>query len=146
MTTTMVLDKRINAPTWLKMAAAIGVLWYAYGLLQFFLAYSMEPSAAVAAGDITAAHGAAILQTPMFVWLCFAIASGAGLLGSFLMFSRSSAAKPAFAISLASATIYYGWIYLVSGTGADRPSEELIIAGVVIFVTLSFFVLSLRKT
>ncbi len=146
MNTTTTLKAEPSTSQWLKVVAGIGAIWYAFGLLQFWLAFSLDPNAAVAAGDITAAHGAAIAATPMFAWLCFAVASGAGLIGSILLFSRSTTTKIAFGISLASAVIYYAWVYGLSGTGGDRPSEELIIAVVVGVVTLAFFLLSLKKT
>ena len=146
MNTSTTLKAEPSTSQWLKVVAGIGAIWYAFGLLQFWLAYSLDPNAAVEAGDITAAHGAAITTTPMVVWLCFAIASAAGLVGSILLFGRSTTTKLAFGISLASAAIYYAWVYVLSGTGADRPSEELIIAAVVGAVTLAFFALSLKKT
>ncbi len=106
----------------------------------------MDTAAAVQSGTISAAHGAAIDQTPFAVWIAFALASGAGLVGSVLLFKQSSAAKTVFGLSLLCAAIYYLWVYGISGTGADRPFEEIIIAGVVGAVTLGFFLLSRRIT
>jgi hypothetical protein len=140
------IQTRTNASLGVKIIAAIGVVWYAFGLLQFWLAYSMDTSQSVAGGEITQSHAAAIDGTPIFIWLAFAIASGAGLLGSAFLFRGASAAKSLFAISLVSAAIYYGWVYVISGTASARPSEELIIAGVVLTVTLGFLVLSRRVT
>jgi len=131
---------------WLKIVAAIGVAWYAFGLMQFWLGFSMDISAAVETGAISAAHGAAIAGTPLAVWLAFALASAAGMVGAALLFVRSGKARLAFAVSLGAAAIYYGWVYGVSGTGTDRPFEELIIAGVVGIVTLAYYLLSRRAT
>lgn len=135
-----------STPLWLKIVAGIGVIWYAFGLMQFWLGYSLDINAAIASGAITAAHGAAISETPALIWLSFAIASGAGLIGAALLFGASTLSKTAFAISLASAVIYYAWVYGLSGTGADRPSEEIIIAVVVVTVTAGYLILSRRVT
>lgn len=134
------------APLWLKIVALIGVVWYGFGLLQFWLGYSMDTNAAIAAGTISSAHGAAIDGTRFFVWLAFAVASGAGLLGSILLFAGTAKSKFVFGLSVLSAAIYYVWVYAISGTGGDRPSEEIIIAIVVVSVTLGFLFLSRRMT
>ena len=104
----------------------------------------MDTAGAVSTGAITPAHGAALDDTPLLVWLAFAVASGTGLLGSALLFKASGHAKQVFALSAICAAGYYVWVYMISGTGADRPAEELYIAAVVIGVTLGFCILSRR--
>lgn len=144
--TTSSINIPLAFPKWLKLVASIGAVWYAFGLLQFWLGYSLDTTAAVASGAITQAHAAAIDGTPLLIWLAFAMASAAGLLGAILLFSGSALAKRVFAFSALSALAYYVWIYAISGTGADRPSEEGIIALVVVAVTLGFVALSRRMT
>ncbi|MGB7243713.1 MAG: hypothetical protein WBC93_16720 [Sulfitobacter sp.] len=146
MDTSATMKTSTDAPKWLKIIAIIGIVWYAFGLLQFWLGYSMETLAASEAGAITAAHAAAIDGTPLLIWVAFAVASGAGLLGSILLFAESSNAKLVFALSVVSAAIYYVWVYVISGTGGDRPSEEIFIAVVVVAVTLGLLFLSRRMT
>ena len=135
-----------QTPIWLKIVSVIGVIWYAFGLLQFWMGYSMDPAAVAAAGEISAGHAAAISQTPGLIWLSFAIASAAGLVGSLLLFKRSRTAVTVFTISLIAGVIYYVWVYGLSGTGSARPSEEIIIMLVVLGVTLGFNVLSRKQT
>lgn len=130
---------------WLKAIAALGVVWYAFGLLQMWLGFTLDTAAAEAAGMITSAHRSAIDATPMTIWLSFALASGAGLVGAALLFVGSRTAFKAFAVSLASAVVYYAWVYGLSGTGGARPSEEAGIAIVVVAVTLGFTWLASRR-
>mgnify|MGYP001127714392 CR=1 FL=1 len=99
----------------IKIAAIIGVVWYAFGLLQFWLAYSLDTSAAISAGEITAAHGAALSGTPALIWLSFAVASLAGLIGSILLALGLVTAVMSYGISLIAAVIYYAWFYGLSG-------------------------------
>ena len=146
MTTSDMMIGEPNVPLWLRVLAAIGVVWYAFGLLQFWLGFTMDTTAAVGLGTITAAHGAAIDGTPGLVWLSFAVASATGLVGALLLFARSPHSKSVLAVSLASALVYYAWVYGLSGTGGDRPAEELGITAVVIAVTLGFTLLSRRMT
>lgn len=133
-------------PVWLRVAAGIGIIWYAFGLLQFWLGLTIDTAAAVATGGMSAAHAAALAATPALIWLAFALASGAGLIGAALLFVGSHRAALAFALSLGSALVYYGWIYGISGTGADRPPEEAIIGAVVVAVTSAFLLLALRAS
>lgn len=133
-----------GAPTWRMVVAGLGVVWYAFGLLQFWLGFSMDTAATVAAGGMTAAHAAAVDATPLVIWAAFAIASTAGLIGALLLFGSATGAKRAFTVSIMSAVVYFGWIYGISGTGADRPSEESIVALIVLSVTAGFTILSYR--
>lgn len=135
-----------DTPTWLKATASLGVLWYAFGLMQWALGITMDIPAAIASGTITEAHGAAITATPLLAWAAYFLASSAGLAGAALLFVGNPLAKPAFALSLASAGAYYLWIYALSGTATARPSEEGIIAMVVLAVTLAFTLISRRAS
>lgn len=146
MTAAAMTRNEMKTPIWLRAIAGLGIVWYGFGLLQFWLGYTMDTGAAVYAGLITTEHRAAIDGTPFVIWASFAIASFAGLIGAVFLFAQSVKSKTLFATSLISAALYYSWVYALSGTGADRPSEEMIIAGVVGAVTLGFFLLSRRVT
>jgi len=144
MTATTTFSPTTKTPNWLRIAALVGIVWYAFGLMQFWLGYSMDTAAAVAAGALTPAHAAAIDATPLVVWISFALASGAGLVGSVLLLRGAPLAMRVFAVSLAAAAAYYLWVYAISGNGAARPAEEMIIAAVVLAVTAGFVALSRR--
>jgi len=131
----------LDPPIWVKTISILGIIWYAFGLLQFWLAYSMDTTAAATTGTITPA----LASTPTLIWLTFALASGAGLLGTACLLLGSRRATLMFALSAISAILYYLWVYALSGSGADRPNEELPIAAVVIAVTLAFLYLSKRR-
>lgn len=146
MNTSIAMNDYGPSPAWIKLAAGLGVLWYAFGLLQFWLAFSTDTAAAVTGGQMTAGHAAAIDGTPLLVWVAFALASFAGLVGAFALFGSAARAKIAFGISLVSALVYYVWVYGLSGTGSDRPAEESMIAAVVIGITAGFAALSHRLT
>ena len=133
-----------TTPLWLKALSAVVVAWYAFGLFQCWLGYTTDPMAVANAGTITQAHAQAIAQTPILVWLFYALASGAGLIGTLLLIAGQSVARTAFAVSLMSAAAFYLWVYGLSGTGADRPFEEMIIGAMVLCVTSLFFALSRR--
>jgi len=131
---------------WLTILATLGAIWYFFGLVQFWLAYTMDPSAAAAAGTITQDHADALATTPMFVWVFFASASGMGLLGAIQLLRRAKSAALIFALSLASAVSYYTWIFAISDTGFAYPAEMGIIGSVVIAITIVFTWIAKRNT
>jgi len=106
MTTATPMMTDLTTPLWLKIAATLSVIWYAFGLMQFWLAASMDVGLAVQTGSKTAAHRAAMSATPALIWVAFAVASAAGLIGSILLFGRAPLSKTVFGISLASALVY----------------------------------------
>lgn len=138
MTMTPQMTDAAKAPRWAMIAGALGAIWYAFGLMQFWLGFSTDTAAAVASGAMTDAHAAAVAGTPLLVWGAFALASGLGLLGSIALLRGAPMAATFFAASLVCAVAYYLWVYGLSGTGAVRPSEEIIIALVVVAVTAGF--------
>lgn len=133
-------------PVWARILGALGVIWYGFGLMQMWLGFTLDVQGAVAAGTMSAEHGAAVAGTPMLIWLAFALASGAGLAGAALVFAgRWPMAAALFKLSLVMGVIYYVWVYALSGTGGARPTEELFIAAMVLGVTSGFAWLTARK-
>jgi len=139
-------DKSIitTSPKWLRIASAIGVLWFIFGFSQFLKNMTMDVAGAVANGRISEAHGAAITATPLLIWVAYFFACLFGLLGAVQLFRGHASATMLFVLSLILDIIYFGWFH-VSGTAAARPTEAGVIAIVVITVTLVFAALSFRN-
>lgn len=140
------MTARPSGRRWAVALGLLGAVWYGFGLVQMGLGITLDTEAAAAAGVMTAEHAGAVNGTPAVIWLAFALASGAGLVGAVLLVLG----KPAYGVfcaSLAAAAVYYLWVYGLSGTGAARPVEEAIIGAVVVAVTLAFaaFARRLRK-
>lgn len=109
---------------WLRPVGLIAAVWYAFGLYQCWSAYS-------AMGD----------TAPAWVWLAFALASGAGLAGALWLFAQRSAALAAFAVSLTSALIYYAWLF----TRGAPQAEDTPITIMVLTVTTVLLIVSFRR-
>ena len=137
------MTARPSGRRWAVALGLLGAVWYGFGLVQMGLGVTLDTKAAVAAGAMTAEHATAVDGTPALIWLAFALASGAGLVGAVLLVLG----KPAYGVfctSLSAAAVYYLWVYGLSGTGAARPVEEAIIGSVVVTVTLGFTVFARR--
>ena len=137
------MTARPSGRRWAVALSLLGAVWYGFGLVQMGLGVTLDTEAAVAAGAMTAEHAGAVNGTPALIWLVFALASGAGLVGAVLLVLG----KPAYGMfcsSLSAAVVYYLWVYGLSGTGVARPVEEAVIGAVVITVTMAFTVFARR--
>ena len=137
------MTARPSGRRWAVALGLLGAVWYGFGLVQMGLGVTLDTEAAVAAGAMTAEHAVAVDGTPALIWLAFALASGAGLVGAVLLVLG----KPAYGMfcsSLSAAVVYYLWVYGLSGTGVARPVEEAVIGAVVITVTMAFTVFARR--
>ncbi len=120
-----------SLPRWVAGAAAIGVLWNAYGVYQFAGSLSATASDLISAG-MTEAQAATYLGLPVWMTLVFAIGVAGGLIGSVLILMRSRMAVPVLTASLA------GYLALFAGDGAYGVfagiPQQLAILGVVVVI------------
>lgn len=110
-------------PHWTRIVPPAAGLWYAFGLSQCILAVAADANAA-----------------PMAIWLIYALACVAGILGSAALAFAPAQASKAFAVSLLAAGTYFGWLFAF---GQPRP-EEYGIGAVVLLVTLVLLITSRR--
>ena len=131
-------------PNWLRIVSVIGILWYIFGSSQFLKNITTDVATAVASGEITAAHGAALTATPLFVWAAYGIACILGIVGAIQLFRGHANAWKIFAVSLLLDVIYFGWFH-VSGYASARPTEAGPIAILVLTIATFYTMLSFRK-
>lgn len=126
---------RQKPPSWFVVIAVLLVLWGLAGCASFYfhIAYGadMDPKAT----DWDRAFFAAL---PMWLTIVFAVAVGAGLLGSIALLMRSSLATLLYILSLVAIIVQFGYIF--AGTGliahkgvATAVSFPLFIAVMAIF-------------
>lgn len=119
-----------RAPAWLWTAAAIGVPWNAYGLVQFIGGFTATGQAAMTAG-MTPEQAALYLGLPAWITLAFAVGVFGGLLGTIALALRRRVARPVLALSLA------GYVLLFAGDAwagvfSAIPQQLAILAVVVV--------------
>jgi hypothetical protein len=93
-------------PLGLSIVACLGVLWNAYGVLQFSRSVATTGADLVAMG-LTQAQAQAMTSYPAWMTLAFAVGTFGGVLGSVLLFARRKSAVPVFAASLAGYVVLY---------------------------------------
>lgn len=135
---------QLSQPIWLTALAGSGLFWYAYGLYQCWNLYtaSQATSQGIQADAFTTDHLNALQAFPTLIWIAFAIASLAGLIGTALLVVKNLKAKIALALSTISGATYYLWIYVLSEDASKFPEQDIFIAITVMTVTLCFLAIS----
>jgi hypothetical protein len=115
------------APAWLRIVAALGLLWNLFGVYQYLMTVGVVAGADAAAAD----------AMPAWVTGAFAIAVFGGVLGcvGLLMLKRWS--KLLLLISLLGVLAMDLWMFVLSGMGGTiRPAEMGVTAAVVVVAIL----------
>ena len=143
--TVLLSPVRSSAPRWLLVVSALGVVWYGFGLLQFTLAVTLDRAAAVAEGAMTPTYAEAMARVPGLIWAAYALACIAGLAGAALLLVGRGGARVALAVSLASAAVYYLWLFALGGVASALGAADFAIGATVLAVTTAFLILALRR-
>lgn len=108
---------RQKPAVWFTVIAALLVLWGLAGCASFYVHVAYGPDIDPAATDWDRAYFAAL---PVWLTLDYAIAVGAGLLGSIALLLRSRFARPLYIVSLIAVVIQFGYIFLATDLAAHK--------------------------
>ena len=114
------------APAWLRIVAALGVLWNLFGVYQYLMTV----------GVVAGADAAAVSAMPAWVTGAFAIAVFGGALGclGLLMLNRWS--KLLLLVSLLAVLAMDAWTFLLSGLGGTMGGAEMGVTVTVLVVAV----------
>lgn len=110
-------------PRWTLYIAPLAALWYGFGLSQAVIGFMADAAAA-----------------PLAIWVSYGVACLAGIVGSAALFFRPGRAWAAFAVSLAAAAIYFGWLFAFGAPAG----EDYGIGAMVMAITLILMLVSRR--
>lgn len=131
-------SSEIKVPVWFWLASLLALVWYLFGVFQFYSSLTMSPESLapmVEAGQMTQSYADFIVVMPLWIKALFGVATLGGALGSLLLLMRKRSAKILFILSLCGAVLMYISLYGFSGKLYMIPASDLIIAGVVMVVT-----------
>ena len=140
-------SSEIKAPLWFWLVSLLALVWYLFGVFQFYTSLTMTPTGLapmVASGQMTQAYADFIVAMPIWIKTLFGIATVSGTLACILLLLRKQSAKTLFIISLCGAMLMYVLLYGFSGKLDIIPSSDFIIASVVMIVTF-LMILFARK-
>jgi hypothetical protein len=117
-----------SAPAWLRIVAAVGLLWNLFGVYQYLMTV----------GVVAGADAAAVSAMPAWVTGAFAIAVFGGALGcvGLLMLKRWS--KLLLLVSLLGVLAMDLWMFVLSGLGATAAAGEMGVTAAVVVVAVFF--------
>jgi hypothetical protein len=114
------------APAWLRIVAALGLLWYLYGVYMYLMTVGV-----VGGGDAAAADA-----MPAWVTGAFAIAVFGGALGCVGLLLLKRWSKLLLLISLLGVLAMDLWMFVLSGLGSTMPAAEMGVTCAVILVAI----------
>ena len=93
-------------PAWFWVVAVLALLWNVFGLAMFYLQYTMSPEQLA---QLPEAQRGLQEGFPDWLWALYAVAVGAGTLGSILLLMGKRLALPVFWVSLVAVVVQFGY-------------------------------------
>lgn len=117
-----------RAPGWLRIVAALGLLWNLFGVYQYLMTV----------GAVTGADEAAAAAMPGWVTGAFAVAVFGGALGclGLLMLKRWS--KLLLMVSLLGVLAMDAWMFVLTDLAGTMPGAEMGVTVTVLVVAILF--------
>jgi hypothetical protein len=114
------------APAWLRIVAALGLLWNLFGVYQYLMTV----------GVVGGADAAAASAMPAWVTGAFAIAVFGGALGCLGLLLLKRWSKLLLLLSLLAVLAMDLWMFVLSGLGGTMPPAEMGITACVVLVAI----------
>jgi hypothetical protein len=99
----------MNTPRYFTIIAIILLLWNLMGVAAFVMQYTAD-LAELAKTDPTTAQAFAAM--PVWVWVVYAIAVGAGTLGAIALMMKKAVAASLFLMSVIAVIVQFGYTFL----------------------------------
>ena len=113
-------------PGWLRIVAALGLLWNLFGVYQYLMTVGVVPGA----------DAAAVAMMPSWVTGAFAIAVFGGALGCLGLLMLKRWAKLLLLVSLLGVLAMDLWMFVLSGLGSTMPPAEMGVTACVVLVAI----------
>ncbi len=124
--------KPSSTPIWYWVVATLGLLWSAFGALQFIIAVSSTPEDLVA-GGMTPEQAAVMSGYPGWMTAAFAVGVFGGVLGCVLLLMRNKTSTAVLAVSLAAYVVLYIGDY-TEGVFAAMGAPQVIVLSLVVLI------------
>jgi len=122
-----------SAPKWLKIVAAIAVIWNTLGVLAFVGQIMISPATLA---QMPVAEQDLIKNTPLWATIAFAIAVFCGLLGAIALYLQRKLSKLWFIVSLIGILIQDFYAFVVVDSIAVYGTESLMMPLLVLIIAI----------
>ena len=115
-----------RAPGWLRIVAALGLVWNLFGVYQYLMTV----------GVVAGADAAAVAAMPAWVTGAFAVAVFGGALGCVGLLMLKGWSKLLLLVSLLGVLAMDVWMFVLSGLGGTMPNAEMAVTACVVVIAV----------
>ena len=115
-----------RAPGWLRIVAALGLVWNLFGVYQYLMTV----------GVVAGADAAAVAAMPPWVTGAFAVAVFGGTLGCLGLLMLKSWSKLLLLVSLLGVLAMDVWMFVLSGLGGTMLNAEMAVTACVVVIAV----------
>ena len=115
-----------RAPGWLRIVAALGLVWNLFGVYQYLMTV----------GVVAGADAAAVAAMPAWVTGAFAVAVFGGALGCVGLLMLKGWSKLLLLVSLLGVLAMDVWMFVLSGLGGTMPPAEMAVTACVVVIAV----------
>ena len=115
-----------RAPGWLRIVAALGLVWNLFGVYQYLMTV----------GVVAGADAAAVAAMPAWVTGAFAVAVFGGALGCVGLLMLKGWSKLLLLVSLLGVLAMDVWMFVLSGLGSTMPPAEMAVTACVVVIAV----------
>jgi hypothetical protein len=114
---------RQKPASWFTIAAVLLMLWGLAGCMSLYMHIAYGPAIDPNATDWDRSYYDAL---PGWLTLVYAVAVGAGLLGSIALLTRSKSARPLYILSLAAVIVQFGYVFGATDLLGHKGAEATV--------------------
>jgi hypothetical protein len=115
-----------RAPGWVRIVAALGLVWNLFGAYQYLMTV----------GVVAGADAAAVAAMPAWVTGAFAVAVFGGALGCVGLVMLKGWSKLLLLVSLLGVLAMDVWMFVLSGLGGTMPPAEMGVTAAVVIIAV----------
>ena len=115
-----------RAPGWVRIVAALGLVWNLFGVYQYLMTV----------GVVAGADAAAVAAMPAWVTGAFAVAVFGGTLGCLGLMMLKGWSKLLLLVSLLGVLAMDVWMFVLSGLGGTMPTAEMGVTACVLVIAV----------
>ena len=115
-----------RAPGWLRIVAALGLVWNLFGVYQYLMTV----------GVVAGADAASVAAMPPWVTGAFAVAVFGGTLGCLGLLMLKSWSKLLLLVSLLGVLAMDVWMFVLSGLGGTMLNAEMAVTACVVVIAV----------
>ena len=126
--------QKATTPIWFWIVGVIALLWNLMGLMAFAAQMSMTEKAMA---ELPLDQQELFRNIPVFVYIFFALAVIAGVLGCVLLLMRNKLAIPILALSLLGVLVQYGHMLFMTNTMEVMGPGAMVLPALVVLIAIA---------